>query len=424
MNTTRLLVLVSLVSMGSPAFSETSLPSYIYSEKDGLKAATCQSVTLAQGSSYSDDVIEISEELASETHELNLQGKLLQQGGSADLPHFLRCVDEAGTHDYLQYDVFDADHEAPVAQIAVDSVDSALFKNAHRYSPEDGEILLEQNSKRTLLSPLSTASLIEGVAAVEGSHEHVVCTEGGTLNVRDQSLTRILFKANAFEKVLPVQSFGVDRVAKVIDGKTYHFVNVQFPSHSNKLGWMAEEFLKLRSQCPGAAVVTAPLPSASGWTFPTIRRPSDSYKAGMRRFRASRSGGRLHAACDLYRVRDEAAVAVNSGTVLRDRYYFYEGTYALEIRHQGGKVVRYGEITGKAAPGVSAGKNISSGQTIGYIGKVNSGCCTPMLHFEMYSGTASGALTTSGNQFRRRRDLLDPTSYLTDWEKAKFGQSY
>ena len=144
----------------------------------------------------------------------------------------------------------------------------------------------------------------------------------------------------------------------------------------------------------------------------------------MRAFEASRSGGRRHAACDLYRTTNEAAVSVAAGKVVRSQYYFYQGTYAIEVEHVGGKVARYGEITGKSASGTGINQYVKAGQTIGYIGKVNSGCCTPMLHFEIYSGTADGDLTRSGNKFNRRSDLLDPSPYLRDWERAKFGTSY
>jgi murein DD-endopeptidase MepM/ murein hydrolase activator NlpD len=117
-------------------------------------------------------------------------------------------------------------------------------------------------------------------------------------------------------------------------------------------------------------------------------------------------------------------VSVNSGKVIRAPYYFYQGTYALEVKHSDGKVVRYGEITGKKPTGVTLNSALTAGQVVVYVGKVNSGCCTPMLHFEMYAGTATGALTTSGNKFNRRSDLMDPTTYLSTWEKAKFGVSY
>jgi len=47
-----------------------------------------------------------------------------------------------------------------------------------------------------------------------------------------------------------------------------------------------------------------------------------------------------------------------------------------------------------------------------------------MLHFEMYKGTGTGYLSqtwnkkydyVSGNKYKRRADLLDPTPYLEEW---------
>ena len=270
----------------------------------------------------------------------------------------------------------------------------------------------------------------EGVEVQNGLLDYVVCIDGSALNVRDESLNRVLFTVPRHATAKPVQSFGTDRIRKVIDGVEYTFIKSDFPLSNGlaRVGWVAEKYVVPRKQCLGAAPVVEPAPPSApvvgAWTFPTIQRPSSSYREAQRRFSAARSGGRLHAACDLYRVTNEQAVAINSGTVIRDKYYFYEGTYALEIKHSDGKVARYGEITGQNASGVSVGKSVSTNQIIGYIGKVNSGCCTPMLHFELYTGTLSGALTQSGNGYQRRKDLMDPTNLLMDWEKAKFGQSH
>ena len=138
-------------------------------------------------------------------------------------------------------------------------------------------------------------------------------------------------------------------------------------------------------------------------------------------FKARRGGGtRSHAACDLYRYKDEPILSVAPGVVLRGLYYFYQGTYALEVRHSGGFIVRYGELTGKKEIGVSNGKKVKMGQRVGYMGKVNSNCCRPMLHFELFKGTKSGSLSQKGNKFQRRSDLLDPTHYLQKWESGKF----
>lgn len=273
----------------------------------------------------------------------------------------------------------------------------------------------------------------DGIEVQNGLLDYVVCIEGTALNVRDESLNRVLFTVPRHATAKPVQSFGTDRISKIIDGVNYTFIKSDFPlaNGAPRVGWVAEKYVMPRKQCPGAAPASEPstpagpsTPTADGWTFPTILRPSSSYREAQRRFGAARSGGRLHAACDLYRVTNEQAVSINSGVVIRDKYYFYEGTYALEIKHSDGKVARYGEITGQNPVNIAVNKSVVVGQTIGYIGKVNSGCCTPMLHFELYSGTLTGSLTQSGNGYQRRKDLIDPTNLLMDWEKAKFGQSH
>ena len=157
-------------------------------------------------------------------------------------------------------------------------------------------------------------------------------------------------------------------------------------------------------------------------TFPTFEKPTYSYQESPRKFSANRSGGRLHAACDLYQTaKDQGVRSIQSGRVLRDLYYFYQGTYALELKHNDGTVVRYGEMTGQRPPGFDINRPVQIGQTIGYIGKVSSNCCDPMLHFEQYQGTRSGPLTQPrANRFQRRADLIDPTQNLLHWESRTF----
>lgn len=157
-------------------------------------------------------------------------------------------------------------------------------------------------------------------------------------------------------------------------------------------------------------------------TFPTTQPPTDSYLTSPRKFGASRANGRLHSACDLYRpTAGEPIRAVDDGEVIRGPYAFYEGTYALEVKHASGFVVRYGEITGRVAPGVKVGAKITKGQTVGFMGKVNSNCCSPMLNFEMFSGAAKGSLTQPRPPYQRRSDLMNPTAYLQEWEQDTFG---
>ena len=259
--------------------------------------------------------------------------------------------------------------------------------------------------------------------------EYRICSDG-PVKVREASLKKEKFQAQALEIVKPMQSWSGSTRSYKVNGQAFNFVEVQFPNRGQASGWIAETFVKLASDCEHMKPSQAkPAPSidssvSSVFNFPTVQRPTHSYRDGMRAFGARRSKGRrLHAACDLYRVHGEAAEAITDGQVLRGPYYFYEGTYALEVRHTGGLIARYGEILGRKPAGVSVGSKVRRGQTLGYIGTVNSGCCRPMLHFELYSGKAKGSLS-GGGRFQRRSDLIDPTSKLQAWEVSKFGVSY
>jgi len=264
------------------------------------------------------------------------------------------------------------------------------------------------------------------------SLQHIVCTSGSTLNVRDENLDDVLFKAKIGERIALFQSFGEETdLEEVINGKKYVFKKVEFKereSSDERVGYIAESFIKTEGDCPALKDIPSlrlnPPTTISGLKdekccdFPTAAKPTHSYTSGMRRFRAGRSGGRLHAACDLYRYKNEPARSVAPGKVIRDMYKFYQGTYAVEVRHAGGFVVRYGELTGKRF--VRGGQSVKMGQRLGNIGVVNSGCCRPMLHFELYSGSKRGSLSTGSGRYRRRSDLMDPTPYLLKWQDKVF----
>ena len=145
--------------------------------------------------------------------------------------------------------------------------------------------------------------------------------------------------------------------------------------------------------------------------FPMEARPAESYREGMRRFGAGRSGGRKHAGCDLYAPLETPIFAMDDGVVVQDLYHFYLGTFALEIQHPG-FLARYGEITSRVPDGLRRGSEVRRGQLLGFVGRL-TGLDLTMLHLEMYAGSASGPLTVRGNKpFQRRADLLDPTPVL------------
>jgi hypothetical protein len=270
----------------------------------------------------------------------------------------------------------------------------------------------------------SGSQAILNTKVIEGSFEQVVCISSGTLSVRSDDLERVLFTVRRGELVKVYQGWGDVRKTKVIGGVTYIFMKVQFPSRehlSQSDGWVAEMYIKPRSQCPGLEDSSPPadprpitgINDPRCCVFPLTNRPLVNYSSGVASFGANRGGGsRRHAASDLYRAKDDPIRAVTDGQVIRGLYFFYQGTYAIELRHSGGFVVRYGEISGRST--VGQGASVRAGQTVGFMGKTT--CCQPMLHFELYSGSGSGPLSVGGNIYQRRSDLLNPTAHLQRWQ--------
>lgn len=164
-------------------------------------------------------------------------------------------------------------------------------------------------------------------------------------------------------------------------------------------------------------------PQESRFFFPFSKLPATDWTSGMGRFGGNRSNGRAHAACDLYFPAGTIIHAITDGTVIRGPYFFYLGTYALEIDH-GSFIARYGEIQQNTF--VRKGDRVKAGQKIAKVGHLlNINVPSDMLHLELYDKSASGALTVSaalgkkssnGRPFMRRKDLIDPTPKLNVWK--------
>lgn len=335
----------------------------------------------------------------------------------------LSCMNPNGRHsEYLIFQVHRPESDSLVAEVGLPLPVDNFFKYVLVHTIPEAD-----RKFASRIAPEETLPQKQNLQAREGRMEFVLCTGAANEMIYDESLSQALSEVQNGDPIRIVQSFDRDEVEKVVQGRRQSFTRVQLvrDGMTPLVGFVSSQIIKFKSECHGEMIIENIMGSIGAWGFPTESRPTVSYLTGMRKFKAARDGGaRYHAACDLYRNRNDKVLASANGQVLRDRYYFYQGTYAIEVKHADGKVVRYGEITGTAAPGVSLGRNIASGQTIGYVGKVNSNCCEPMLHFELYSGTGSGALSQSGNKFHRRSDLIDPTAFLRDWEKSKFGKSY
>lgn len=162
-------------------------------------------------------------------------------------------------------------------------------------------------------------------------------------------------------------------------------------------------------------------PAGQRLYYPMNSRPLISYKTGGRYFGAPRTRNRIHAGIDLIHPYLTPIRAIADGVVIQAPYAFYEGTNALEVRHPGIGVVRYGEISSARVVRLAAGQPVTAGQLIAYVGKLN-GSGSSMLHFELYSGTATGGLTVRSNlPYQRRRDLQNPTPLMDRLINLTFG---
>ena len=147
-------------------------------------------------------------------------------------------------------------------------------------------------------------------------------------------------------------------------------------------------------------------------------------KAGTS-FGGRRGGGRLHAACDLLAPVGTPISAVGPGKVVSvplPGHYFYKHVYALEVEHDDGTTVRYGEIQG-VADGLKNGARVDGGQTIAYVGKMDH---SSMLHFELYSTHSRGPLSIP-NRWRRdpnAREPRKPETYSLEEREAILAEGY
>lgn len=291
-------------------------------------------------------------------------------------------------------------------------------------------IPLHTPSQSTTVPTQDTPQIVESLnpTSSEDLQQYIVCTKSDPLKIYDDSLNQILYRIQRFQAIYVFQNWNGAREEKKIGRTTYVKVQAKNARGDSINGWAAAVYIKRPSDCKDFGLVGSPdgetliegstivVDTNPGeFRFPTEQKPTSPYTqgSGKRYFGADRSG-RKHAACDLIRPQGEKVFAVSNGTVLQ-KYRFYAGTYAIEVKHDSGHVVRYGEVSSQSVAQSAKGDRVVKGQHIGYISHLR------MLHFEMYSGEGTGPLTVRGkNEYSRRSDLLDPTSYLLSWEENTF----
>jgi len=271
-----------------------------------------------------------------------------------------------------------------------------------------------------------------------GLLDKVTCLNSGSVNLHNsvpgkgQKTQPIKLEDNQRLKVFPG-----DPVSSKIGGTDYKFIKVQVAA-SGQVGFIAQNFVQTSTACEKQKKANLEAEKKAkaeqrkkGEFFPLHHQPRGSYKVMPRSFGAYRSyqgkkRRRAHAATDLYSWVRKMIRAVRDGKIIRGPYYFYSNTYAVEMKHDNGRVVRYGETLARR---LTKKKNVSAGTNIAQVGRLS--CCAPMLHFEMYQGNRNGALTVKSRKASkfirvggknlpafRRKDLMNPTSYIDDLKRG------
>src|SRR5262249_15614263 len=150
--------------------------------------------------------------------------------------------------------------------------------------------------------------------------------------------------------------------------------------------------------------------------FP-LKKKVDSYKTNWScRFGAPRDPGRMHGGCDLAAGAGTDVLAVDDGVVIEVANKFKYDTSVVSIEHgdiydDDYCIVRYGEVDTIL---VQIGASVSRGDVIAKVGRQPGGT---QLHLEMYSGFESGPFKQENSvPYKRRADILDPTTYLDSWD--------
>jgi murein DD-endopeptidase MepM/ murein hydrolase activator NlpD len=143
------------------------------------------------------------------------------------------------------------------------------------------------------------------------------------------------------------------------------------------------------------------------FTAPPLSRGHHRYFGAPRKDR--HGNYRAHAGVDLIAAPGTPVLAVDDGKPIRFSPGFFDVTGALEVEHDNGLVVRYGEVS--QVPGLVRAGVVQRGQVVAYVQENSAG--TAMLHIEFYAGTKQGSLSQPGaNAFNRRGDLVNGTNYL------------
>ena len=154
--------------------------------------------------------------------------------------------------------------------------------------------------------------------------------------------------------------------------------------------------------------------------FPLRKIPAKSWKTGPGAFgKELTTANSVNPGCSLYCTVGTDVFSITNGNVLKGQYYFYAGTYAVDVDH-GDYIIRYGGLSKRSF--VETGDYVNAGQVIGEVGDMKN-VTASQLHIEKYDksvegslnvGAQASALNSNDLPFYRRKDLKDPTDFLEE----------
>lgn len=213
--------------------------------------------------------------------EKSLEGSYLQVAMEAQKYNISECCIGNSCSEYLVFDVFSKGEEEAVTRIGVSGNETSLFKDMTGWKVSElDEKLKKEIQEKKEKSKNTQNKNIQQVAdvsksqlnseeneeafdeesdnsqkimtslpfVVEGEFENVVCLDqrNASLNVRDESQKKVLFKLNNGDKIKVFQSF--DAKEKTLGDEDYNFVKIQSVD-SGKTGWVAKRFVSQKAKC-------------------------------------------------------------------------------------------------------------------------------------------------------------------------------
>lgn len=273
--------------------------------------------------------------------------------------------------------------------------------------------------------------------------ESVVACVNESLNyyAQDSDLADTTKAAGQFSAFVPVYRFYghvFDRkITTSPSGNVITYVPVKKDLESEEIFWVAEDYVP--KTCGLNPTQEISYTSSQGLTckvrqndnFPYASHSAKfDYRTGSTMFNAGRSGGRRHAATDLYSYYRGASTALYGSRVyaIDDAVVSGKGTWGrtewIMVQSRHGYSWNYGEV-GRVQ--VRNRQAINRGQRIGTAKKyVRGGSTYPaMLHLEKYAAHISNPSTDRSRRtqvYRRNRHLVNPTCHVEYMSKRKFGK--